>query len=91
MKSLVEFRRDRRSVAAKKAMRAAFRANEHLVELLQSPDPPMFPDSYALGSPEEAAICIQEMSEAWDETEGYLEWMFSEYFLMGEGEGEEAS
>jgi hypothetical protein len=41
----------------------------------------MFPDSYALGSPEEAAICIQEMSEAWDETEGYREWMLSEYFL----------
>ena len=41
----------------------------------------MFPDSYALGSPEEAAICIQEMSGAWDETEGYLEWMLSEYFL----------
>ena len=81
MKSLVEFRRGRRSAAAKKATRAAFRANGHLVELLQSPAPPMFPDSYAPGSPEEAAICIQEMSEAWDETEGYLEWMLSEYFL----------
>ena len=32
-------------------------------------------------SPEEAAICIEEMSEAWDETEGYLEWMLSEYSL----------
>ena len=81
MKSLVEFRRNRRSAAAKKAMRAAFRANGHLVELLQSPTSPMFPDSYALGSPEEAAICIQEMSEAWDETQGYLEWMFREYSL----------
>ena len=81
MKSLVEFRRSRHSTAAKTAMRAAFRANGNLVELLQSPTPPMFPNSYALGSPEEAAICIQEMAEAWDETEGYLEWMFSEYLL----------
>jgi tetratricopeptide (TPR) repeat protein len=81
MKALVEFRRSPRSLAAKKAIRAAFHANGHVVELLQSPAPPMFPDSYALGSPEEAAVCIQEMSDAWDETEGYVEWMFSEYFL----------
>jgi tetratricopeptide (TPR) repeat protein len=80
-KSVVEFRRRHRSAAAKKEIRAAFRANGHLIELLESSAPPMFSDSYAPGSPEEAAICIQELSEAWDETEGYFEWMLGEYFL----------
>jgi tetratricopeptide (TPR) repeat protein len=80
-KSLVEFRHDGGAATARKAMRAAFRANKHVAELLRSSDPPMFPDSYALGSPEEAAVCIHEMAEAWEETEGYLEWMMDEYFL----------
>ncbi len=79
MKSLVEFRRSGRSAASKKAMRAAFRANEHVVALIQSDDPPRMPDSYALHSPEEAEVCINEMAEAWTENEGYLEWMFQEY------------
>jgi tetratricopeptide (TPR) repeat protein len=81
MKSLVEFRRNGRSAKSKKAIRSAFRANEHVVPLLQSTAPPLRPDSYALGSPEEAAICIRELAEAWDETEGYMEWMFQEYLL----------
>lgn len=46
---------------------------------MQSDDPPLLPDSYALGSPEEAAICIRELTDAWDETEGYVQWMFQEY------------
>ena len=81
MKSLVEFRRSDRSAKSKKAMRSAFRANEHVVALMQSTDPPLFPDSYALGSPEEAAVCIRELADAWDETESYVEWMFQQYFL----------
>lgn len=80
MKSLVEFRCSGGSATSKKAMRAAFCANEHVVALLQSSGPPLFPDSYALGSPEEAAICMRELAVVWDETEGYIEWMFQEYF-----------
>lgn len=79
MKSLVEFRRGGGSATSKKAIRSAFRANEHVVDLLQSTDPPLMPDSYVLGSPEEAAICISEMAEAWGDSEGYVEWMFQEY------------
>ena len=79
MKSLVEFRRSGRSTKSKQAMRSAFRANEHVVALMQSVDPPSFPDSYALGSPEEAAVAIRELADAWDETEGYVEWMFQQY------------
>jgi tetratricopeptide (TPR) repeat protein len=81
MKSLIEFRRSGCSAQSKKAIRSAFRANKHVVPLMQSTDPPLFPDSYTLGSPEEAAICIREFTDASDETEGYVEWMFQEYSL----------
>lgn len=81
MNSLAAFRRSGRSASSKKAMRSAFRANEHVAELMQSNAPPLHPDSYALGSPEEAAICISELADAWDETEGYVQWMFREYFM----------
>lgn len=79
MKSLVEFRRSGRSAKSRKAIQSAFLANEHLVALMQSTAPPLLPDSYALGSPEEAAICIGELADAWEETEGYVEWMFQQY------------
>ncbi len=78
---LAAFRRRGRSASSKKAMRSAFRANRHVVELMQSKAPPLCPDSYSLGSPEEAAVCISELSDAWDETEGYVDWMFREYFI----------
>jgi tetratricopeptide (TPR) repeat protein len=80
MKALVEFRRNGRSAAAKRALRAAFKANAHVLMQMQSDEPPLMPESYALGSPEEAAICIQELETVWDETEGYLGWMFQEFF-----------
>ncbi|MGD9857461.1 MAG: tetratricopeptide repeat protein [Planctomycetaceae bacterium] len=78
MKSLVEFRVRGRSPISKKALHSAFRANKHVVAMLQSAEPPLFPDSYALGSPEEAAVCIRKLADAWDESEGYVEWMFRE-------------
>ena len=79
MKALVEFRRSGRSPEAKKALRAAFKANAHVPTLMQSDEPPRMPESYALGSPEEAAICLEELESVWDETEGYLGWMFQEF------------
>lgn len=81
MKALVEFRGSGKSPKAKKAIRAAFKRNDHVMKMLQSAEPPMMPESYALGSPEEAAICLQELQTLWEETEGFLEWMFQEYFV----------
>ena len=81
MQSLIEFRRTGKSPVSKKALRSAFKTNQHVVPMMQADEPPMFPDSYALGSPEEAAVCIGEMTQAWDETEGYVEWMFHEHHL----------
>jgi hypothetical protein len=81
MKTLVEFRRSGKSAKAKKALWAAFKCNEHVLKLLQSDEAPLMPESYALGSREEAAICLQELQTVWEETEGFLEWMVQEYFL----------
>jgi tetratricopeptide (TPR) repeat protein len=81
MKSLVEFRCSGRSAKAKKSLWAAFKCNDHVLKLLQSDEPPLMPESYSFGSPEEAAICLQQLQTVWDETEGFLEWMFQEYFL----------
>ena len=30
---------------------------------------------------ETAIGCIRELAEAWEETEGYVDWMFQEYFM----------
>lgn len=79
MKSLAEFRRRGRGPVARRALHAAFRANRHVVPMLHSDETPMFPDSCSLGSPEEAAICIQETADAWQESEGYVEWMTQEF------------
>jgi tetratricopeptide (TPR) repeat protein len=81
MQALVEFRGGGSSPKSKKAIRAAFKGNDHVMKLLQSDAPPLMPESYALGSPEEAAICLQELRTVWEETEGFLEWMFQEYFV----------
>jgi tetratricopeptide (TPR) repeat protein len=79
LRALIAFRKSGRSAAAKKALHAAFKANPHVVTLLQSDEPPLMPDSYSLGSPEEAAICIEQLQTVWQETEGYMMWMFHEF------------
>ncbi len=81
MKALVEFRRGGKCEKARNAIRTAFNGNDHVLKLLQSDEPPRMPESYALGSPEEAAICLQELQDVWEETKGFLEWMFHEYFV----------
>ena len=91
MKALVEFRGGGNSTKAKKAIRAAFKGNDHVMKLLQSEEPPIMPESYALGSPEEATICLQELHTVWEETDGFLEWMFQEYFTCGSETGPNAS
>src|SRR5690606_1648233 len=80
-KALVEFQRGGRSATAKKALHAAFKANAHVLRLLQSDEPPITPEAYSHGSPEEAAICIEALGAAWDEAGEYMAWMFQEYSL----------
>ena len=81
MKSLVEFRtHGPASRKSQQAMRAAFNLNEHVVKELQSDGPPYNPSTYSMGSVEEAITCIEELDEAWAETEGYIDFMFAQYF-----------
>ncbi len=80
LKAQVEFRHEGpKGRAVQKAMAAAIRFNPHVVELLMSDEPPMMAEHYALGSPEEAAIVIEEQLESWTETEGFVEWMFTRF------------
>lgn len=81
MKSLVEFRRNGNSSVAKQLMKSAFSINPHVVAMLQSEEPLAYPESYSLGSPEEAVICMNSLSDAWEESEDYVDWMFGEYFI----------
>ncbi|MEM7479009.1 MAG: hypothetical protein AAF483_28835, partial [Planctomycetota bacterium] len=67
------------SRSAQRAMLEAFRLNPHVVELLQSATPPILPDHHAFGSPEEAAILIEEQIESWMECDGFVEWMFARF------------
>jgi tetratricopeptide (TPR) repeat protein len=81
MKSLVEYRANGpASRKSQQAMWAAFKANEHVVTELQSAGPPHSPDAYSMGSLEEAITCIDELDEAWSEAEGYVDFMFAQYF-----------
>ena len=80
------------SQKSQRAMRAAFKANEHVVPTLyQEHDIPPSPAGYSLGSVDEAITCLHELSEAFGETEGFLDFMFAQFFQVGEGSPEEAT
>ncbi len=80
--TLIEFRCNGASMATKKAMRSAFEANPYVVQLLLSDEPPEIPSSYTVGSPEEAANCISELTEAWTESEGFVTFMIQEFSVF---------
>jgi len=83
LKAQVEFRREGpRGRSAQKAIAKAFKFNPHVLELLTAQHPPMMPEHYALGSPEEAAIVIEEQLDSWTESEGFVEWMFQRAVIL---------
>ena len=41
--------------------------------------PPLSPNSYAPGSPEEAEVCMTALLAVWEETDGYFAWMSDEF------------
>jgi tetratricopeptide (TPR) repeat protein len=75
--ALWAFRREGDCPASRKRLRAAFRSNRHLPGYLAGDsewaDPA--PQSYAMGSREEAVICVDELGDAWNATPGALEWL----------------
>ncbi|NND96892.1 MAG: hypothetical protein HKN47_06130 [Pirellulaceae bacterium] len=82
LKAQVEFRREGpNGRSARQAIADAFRFNPHVLEVFASSEPPMVPEHYALGSPEEAANVIFEQLNSWHETEGFIEWMVMRFGL----------
>ncbi len=75
--ALRAFRREGDCPASRQRLRAALRSNRHLPGYLAGDsewtDPA--PASYAMGSREEAVVCVDELGEAWKATPGALEWL----------------
>jgi tetratricopeptide (TPR) repeat protein len=75
--ALWAFRREGDCAASRQQLRAAFRSNRHVPGYLVGDTewPALLPDSYAMGSREEAVICVDELGDAWEETPGALDWL----------------
>ena len=75
--ALWAFRREGDCPASRQRLRAAFRSNRYLPAYLtgDSEWPGAAPESYAMGSREEAVICVDELGDAWDATPGALAWL----------------
>lgn len=75
-RTLLSFRQGD-EVAAREALRKAWKANAHVPDLLLGisflPADPA--DSYVLGSPEEAELYVARAAENWRATRGAIEWL----------------
>ncbi len=75
--ALATFRRSGDGRTSRESLADAVEANRHVPDLLlgrlevSSP----IPDTYTLGSPDEAVLYFLEAKEAWAETPGALEWL----------------
>jgi tetratricopeptide (TPR) repeat protein len=77
--ALWAFRQEGDSPAAQERLRAAVKANRHVLAYLsgKAPIPDMLPDSYAFGSNEEAMLCADGLFEAWRLTPGADRWLLA--------------
>ena len=76
-KALLAFRQKGDTAAARKLLKKALDVNRYVAEYLsEGREMPLFlPASYSLGSEEEAIICTTDLTDAWEQTEGALEWL----------------
>lgn len=65
---------------ARRLLKSAVRANPHVPGYLTAPDemPDLEVPHYALGSEEEAFVCVAELGEAWQRTPGAVDWLEAE-------------
>jgi tetratricopeptide (TPR) repeat protein len=77
--ALWAFRQEGDSPAAQERLRAAVKANRHVLAYLsgKASIPDMLPDSYAFGSNEEAMLCADGLFEAWRLTPGADRWLLA--------------
>ena len=75
--ALWAFRREGDCPASRQRLRAAFRSNRYLPAYLTGASEwaGAAPVSYAMGSKEEAVVCVDELGDAWDGTPGAPEWL----------------
>ncbi len=78
-RALASFRRKGKAKASKKRLDEAIETNPDVPDLLLGRlDPPsVLPDTYAIGSIEEAVFYFLEAEEVWRETPGALDWLSS--------------
>lgn len=77
-RALLAFRLSGPSAAARKELREALRINLFVPPMLLATEPLRQPESYQLGSPEEAAFCADELRPAFTATPGALDWLAAE-------------
>ena len=77
--ALWTFRREGDSPAARERLLEAIKSNRHVPKYLagKADMPDALPDSYALGSIEEAVLCADGLFEAWKATPGADRWLLS--------------
>jgi tetratricopeptide (TPR) repeat protein len=81
-KVLLAFRQKGNTAAVRKYLDKALDVNEYVPDyLLGYEDIPPFPQSYSLGSEEEAALCADMLGSAWEKTPGALEWLDSQIYI----------
>jgi tetratricopeptide (TPR) repeat protein len=79
MRALVAFRREGDTPASRKALKAAIKANKHIVNYVagHKMPPAEGPGSYSPGQESEALVYVQEALPAWKETPGAADWVRS--------------
>lgn len=75
-RALLAFRGEGDSERSRKELQAAIKQNGHVPKCLLDPEDDRWgPESYAMGSENEAVICADECGEAWQATPGALAWL----------------
>ncbi len=76
-RALLAFREEGDTASSRKTLRRAVGKNRFAAEILAgAEDPePLMPDSYSMGSPEEAQVVVRYLGRAWAETDGATEWI----------------
>ncbi len=75
--ALWTFRREGVTPRSRRALSDAIDANPFVVSMLTDNEDPTvtWSDHFAIGSPEEAAVAVELLREAWDSTPGALQWL----------------
>jgi len=75
-RALLAYRLSGDSAAARAELKRALKTNPHVARyLLAGEEPDVMPDSYSLGSHEEALICADTLQAAFENTPGALDWL----------------